>query len=134
MDQALKNTDDSRYTRFLYQRFAYSQFYFCSVRSINILSTACHLRQTVCSLIRECDAGHRLRTKTFWHQFDVKMAVVICLPFYVFSLFAAIRRNSSLTHDESHLSSMHTRSRTETDINRTGCGPFTFLPVCHYPW
>jgi hypothetical protein len=59
-------------------------------------------RRTFSRLIRECDAHDKLRIKEFWRQY-INMAIVICFPFYAFSLYAAIRKNATPVYNESRL-------------------------------
>jgi hypothetical protein len=62
---------------------------------------AYYLRRAFSTLTRECDADDKLSITEFWRQFNIKMAIVMRLPFYEFSLYAAIRRNATSAYNES---------------------------------
>jgi hypothetical protein len=64
---------------------------------------AYYMRRTFSRLIRECDADDKLSIREFWRQRNIKMAIVIRFPFYAISLYAAICRNATPVHNESHL-------------------------------
>jgi hypothetical protein len=44
-----------------------------------------------------------LASKNFGVTFNIKMATVIRLPFYAFSLYAATRRNATPVDNDSHV-------------------------------
>jgi hypothetical protein len=48
--------------------------------NINILSDA-NLRRTFSRFIRECDGDDKLSIKELWRQCNIKIAIVIRLPF-----------------------------------------------------
>jgi hypothetical protein len=70
--------------------------------SIFCLCPAYYLHWTFSGHIRECDADDKLSITEFWHQFTIKMMIVICFLFYTFSVYAAVRRNAGPMYIESH--------------------------------
>jgi hypothetical protein len=64
---------------------------------------AYYLRQTFSRLISECDANDKRSIKEFWPHFNIKTTTFIRFPFYAFSMYAAIRRNTTPVYNETHL-------------------------------
>lgn len=79
---------------------AYPWFYFNITKSINFLSEVKILKRRNFS---ECDAGEQLKAREFRHCYNIKMATAIPFPFYAFSLYRVISRNSTSAYNEIHL-------------------------------